>query len=143
MKPWWHFFITLMVFLTFGMANAPRICIGDGQGGACRMEACACVAACTCQAAHAQERREQVEAHAASCCSTGACPAPQAEASSCHQPGSWPHFAPADRHWFALVPTVPAPSVWGDVPGHPTGWAPLPPRAGPRFALEKPPRSFA
>lgn len=100
-----------MLLLTLGLAQAPRVCVGDGNGGACRPEACACVAACSCQAAHRRDTAAQ--AAASDCCAVAepqpaSChSAPATEASACHGPGQWPHFAPSDRHWFALVPDWP------------------------------------
>jgi hypothetical protein len=101
--------VSAMLLLTLGLAQAPRVCVGDGNGGACRPEACACVAACSCQAAHHRDMAARAEV--SDCCAVAepaSChAAPATEASACHGPGQWPHFAPSDRHWFALVPAWP------------------------------------
>ena len=91
--------VSVMLLLTLGLSQAPRMCVGDGLGGACRPEACACVQACSCQEAH---RRATLAA--SDCCAVDVADGAQA---SCHGPDGWPHFAPADRHWFALVPAWP------------------------------------
>lgn len=93
--------VSVMLLLTLGLVQAPRMCVGDGDGGACRPEACACVAACSCQEAH-----RRAAADASDCCAVSFDDeAPTATA--CHGPNDWPHFAPPDRHWYALVPAWP------------------------------------
>ena len=94
-------FVSLMLFLALGLAQAPRVCVGDGHGGACRAEACACVAACSCHEAHDRAVPE--------CCMVDDHAQAQAQAGACHGPNQFPHFAPADRHWFALAPIAAEP----------------------------------
>lgn len=92
--------ISMMLIMAFGLTLAPRPCLGDGQGGACHVEACACVSACSCQFAHEAERARAAHGSqdVASCCEL-----PEAtSASSCHGQGQIPHFAPPDRDWYAL-----------------------------------------
>jgi hypothetical protein len=133
--------VSAMLLLTLGLAQAPRVCVGDGNGGACRPEACACVAACSCQAAH--HRDTAAEADASDCCAVAepaSChSAPATEASACHGPGQWPHFAPSDRHWFALVPDWPVIALDAPEPAAPM---PLRDRAAHRSHAppERPPR---
>ncbi|MFN3428434.1 MAG: hypothetical protein ACK46X_00620 [Candidatus Sericytochromatia bacterium] len=115
--------VSLMVLLTLGLAQAPRVCVGDGLGGACQPAACACVAACSCQEAH---RRATVAASepVSDCCAVDAASigtSQPTEAGACHGPGTWPHFAPQDRHWYATLATWPELGLFGhpdiEVPG--------------------------
>jgi hypothetical protein len=142
----WSFFISLMLVLTFGMALAPRPCMGDGRGGACQMNACACVAACTCRGAHEAERQALAqsagvchEAEAESCCVVE----PSLEAQACHGGNQPPHFSLASSPWDAALPAVlgslgltsyaPELSIWRSE--RLAGRAQAPP--------EKPPRHFS
>lgn len=103
------FLVSLLLIMAFGLALAPQPCKGDGQGGPCQVEACACVAACTCQATHILQKASQDAASchhaapsAASCCSVEPTPA----VTACHGPDNGADFAPPDRHWFAVLPPV-------------------------------------
>lgn len=134
--------VSLMVLLTLGLAQAPRVCVGDGQGGACQPAACACVAACSCQEAHRRAAAVATDA-VSDCCVVDAASIGSshgAEAGACHGPGTWPHFAPQDRHWYAVL------AVWPDQAlfGHPAFDAPgLTARSAHRATAppEKPPRA--
>jgi hypothetical protein len=130
-------FNLLSVWIVLGLflAGAPQACIGDGEGNPCRAEACACVAACSCQQAH----RRAAEA-VSECCivEDGG-----ASASACHGPGQWPHFAPADKQWQVGLP--PQAIAWAPGPLSVTQPASRPDRpvSGALPLPDKPPRSFS
>lgn len=131
-------FVSLMLLVTLGLAQAPRVCVGDGLGGACRPEACACVAACSCNEAH---RRATASAET-DCCAVESAENGQPTASSCHGPDQWPHFAPSDRLWHAALPPVALLPDWG----RPAFEAPayrLPAAHGAHAPPLQPPRAFA
>lgn len=116
--------VSLMVLLTLGLAQAPRMCVGDGQGAACQPEACACVAACSCQEAHLRAKLAAAADAVSDCCVVDAASIGSShptEAGACHGPGTWPHFAPQDRHWYAVVAVWPEELLFGhpafDMPG--------------------------
>lgn len=92
----WSLLISMMLFLTLGAAQLPQACQGDGQGNACRADACICVASCTCYLDHA---RATLGADA--CCSV------QVEA-ACHGPETPRHLALPEKHWFAAAPDMAA-----------------------------------
>lgn len=131
--------VNLLMVFAFAIMLAPRPCLGDGYGGACQLEACACVSECSCQFAHeAEQARSGHSAHddASSCCEL-----PEATTDApCHGQGTYPHFAPPDRDWYGLpflLPTglgltalAPEPAVW------PIVWVAKLPQPPP----DKPPR---
>ena len=135
--------VSLMLLLTLGLAQVPRVCVGDGQVGACQPAACACVAACSCQEAHRRATAAAADADS-DCCVVDAASIGEshgAEAGACHGPGTWPHFAPQDRHWYGLLAVWPDRGLFGppdfDVPGlmaHSTHRATAPPEKPPRAA---------
>jgi len=134
--------IGMMLIMAFGFTLAPRPCLGDGRGGACHVEACACVSECSCQFAHEAERARA--AHASNDDVASCCELPEAAgASSCHGQGQIPHFAPPDRDWYALPFLLPPGLALTAYTPEPTGW-----HTGRRDMLpqpppEKPPRLLA
>jgi hypothetical protein len=143
MRNWWSFLVAWMVVLSLGMAQVPRVCMGDGHGGACRYEACACVKECSCQFAHEQERRAADEAGLEPCCLAAEAPCHTKAVAGCHGPRQFPNFAPPQRHWYGLVASLSDPLAFLAAPdvrgawakGHLVAWTLAPP--------ERPPRSFA
>ena len=100
MRHVWPFILSVAIILGIGLSALPRPCIGDGEGNACRPEACACVQACTCQLVHEAERRM---AAVPECCRLPGHDAAM-QASVCHGPNASTHFSPPVKDGFALLP---------------------------------------
>lgn len=143
MRHLWSLFVAWTVVLSLGLAQAPRLCVGDGHGGACRYEACACVSACSCRAAHERERRTAEASGLDACCLAAEGDCPTKAASACHGPRQFPNFSLPQRHWYGLVASLSDPLAFLEAP-----------EAGAHAALDrlvvwtlappdKPPRRFA
>lgn len=143
MRNVWSILMTWLIVLSLGWAQVPRPCVGDGQGGACRYEACACVSACTCQAAHDRERREAEASGLDACCLAAEGPCHTKAASACHGPRQFPNFSLPQRHWYGLVASLSDPLAFLSAPDarahgaleRLVAWTLAPP--------ERPPRRFA
>lgn len=89
----WLFFCVLLIGVLLG--RLPQPCLGNGAGQSCSAESCACVAACSCQTAHAQALQERY----------GACG--DAAALACHRE-ELPHVFLPDPPEKALLPRLDA-----------------------------------
>lgn len=105
-------FSAVLVVLALFVARAPLPCQGGANGQACSATACACLASCTCHAAHAAERDSAPDLW----CHPQAAPAPELSTGA-EKPQ---HVALAPIRFFALPAAWPA---LGLRPGEP---APLP-----------------
>lgn len=102
----WFVVFQLVIVWCLGFSELPRPCVGDGDGHACTIATCACVASCTCQVAHREatalaRRLGQVP----SCCKTKASLLAASEAllGACHGADQPSHFAPPTRRDAAAL----------------------------------------
>ncbi|MDB5096777.1 MAG: hypothetical protein JWM80_1198, partial [Cyanobacteria bacterium RYN_339] len=88
MRQLWSIVVCLALVLGLGLSEVPRLCHGDGHGGACAMATCQCEGACTCKLDHEHER-VAADVEAASVCEGGTMSADRRQAlarlaASCH-----------------------------------------------------------
>lgn len=115
MRRVWACVVSFMLVLGLVLAEAPRLCPGDGHGSACVVGACHCDATCTCHLEHEEEAAAQALADASLC----GRPMDAARqhlkqlAGACHGGHHGPNIAIPMKQWTASLPVLPVAIVMG------------------------------